>query len=287
MPRDVAIPVRNRRQAMDWSLVLASQGIGHRIDYSETTGWTLSVSAADHANALAHIHQYRLENRHWHWRRPVFSQDVFFDWGCVAWLLLITFFYVWSIARPYLRSIGEMRGTAFAHGEIWRLFTATWLHADPGHFALNAVFGFLFLGLATGRFGPGIGLCAAYLAGAVGNILSGWIHGPSMHGLGASGVVMGALGLITLPSVALLKRNGSRLFAASAFAGLLLFILTGTNPNADVVAHLGGFISGLMLGSLMILNVRLVRKPLVNLSAGILFGLLVILPWWLALMSSH
>ena len=29
---------------MDWSLVLASQGIDHRVDHDEVDGWTLSVS---------------------------------------------------------------------------------------------------------------------------------------------------------------------------------------------------------------------------------------------------
>ena len=61
-PLDILIPARNRRQAMDWSLVLASQGIGHVIDHDEANGWTLAVSAADRAAALAHIHQYRLHN---------------------------------------------------------------------------------------------------------------------------------------------------------------------------------------------------------------------------------
>ena len=51
-PLDVLIPARNRRQAMDWSLVLASPGIEHVVDQNETTGWTLAVAQADvEANA--------------------------------------------------------------------------------------------------------------------------------------------------------------------------------------------------------------------------------------------
>lgn len=51
---DARIPARHRRQAMDWSLVLASQGIEHRIDYDEATGWTLAVPEADYQKADAH-----------------------------------------------------------------------------------------------------------------------------------------------------------------------------------------------------------------------------------------
>ena len=281
---DVLIPARTRRQAMDWSLVLASQGIEHRIDHDEASGWMLTVSAADHADALAHIRQYRLENRHWRWRQLVFSPGLFFDWSCLVWVLLITLFYGWSETRADLRTAGEMTGTVLAHGEWWRLFTATWLHADPGHLALNAVFGFLFLGVAMGRFGSGMGLLAAYLAGAGGNLASGWAHGATMHGLGASGVVMGALGLITFPSFALLRQRASkafRLLAGGVLAGLLLFVLTGTDPDADVVAHLGSFVAGWLLGALLSINPT--GSPRINLIAGIVYAVLVILPWWLAL----
>jgi hypothetical protein len=132
---------------MDWSLVLASQGIEHSIDRDEANGWTLFVSAADHEKALTQICQYRLENRNWRWRRPVFQPGLFFDWSSLAWVWLNIFFYGWSSARADLRTMGTMDGAALAHGEWWRLFTATWLHADIAHLAMNMVFGFLFLGL--------------------------------------------------------------------------------------------------------------------------------------------
>ena len=38
------IPARNRRQAIDWSLVLASQGIEHGIEHLEETGWALTIA---------------------------------------------------------------------------------------------------------------------------------------------------------------------------------------------------------------------------------------------------
>ena len=274
---------------MDWSLVLASQGIEHLIERSEENGWTLSVAAADQEMARAHIHQYRLENRHWRWRRLVFQPGLFFDWSSLAWVLLIVFFYAWSEARADLRMLGRMDGAALARGEWWRLFTATWLHADLAHLAANAVFGFLFLGLIMGRYGPGVGLLAAYLAGLGGNLLAWLVYDQTQHGLGASGVVMGALGLLAIQSFALLKRRNSnafRLFAAGILAGVLLFVFLGTSPGTDVVAHLGGFISGLLLGLLLAAAPRLVQRPRVNLAAGIVFAVGVIFPWWAALTRS-
>lgn len=271
---------------MDWSLVLASQGIEHVINQDEATGWTLAVSETDRRPALEHIRLYRLENRHWRWRRPIFQPGLFFDWSSLAWVALIIFFYGWSEAHTGLRSPGMMTGAALMHGECWRLFTATWLHANLAHLAANAVFGFLFLGLVMGRYGPGVGLLAAYLAGVGGNIVAGFVHEATSRGLGASGVVMGALGLLAIPTFPRLKQrnaNAVRLMAVGIMGGLLLFAFVGVSPGSDVVAHLGGFITGLLLGSLLTLAPHLVARPRIHLAAGILFAALVILPWWWAL----
>ena len=40
-----------------------------------------------------------------------------------------------------------------------------------------------------GRYGPGLGLLAAYLAGVGGNLTAWAVYGESHRGLGASGVV--------------------------------------------------------------------------------------------------
>jgi hypothetical protein len=110
---------------MDWSLVLASQGIEHTTACDEATGWSLAVAKADHENALAQIRLYRMENLQWRWRQPVFQAGLFFDWSSLAWVLLNIMFFWWSEARADLRTMGMMDGTALAHGQWWRLFTAT------------------------------------------------------------------------------------------------------------------------------------------------------------------
>jgi rhomboid protease GluP len=271
---------------MDWSLVLASQGIEHSLDRDEAIGWTLTVAETDYETALAQIRLYRMENRHWRWRRLVFQPDLFFDWSSLAWVGLNIFFYWWSENSADLRTTGMMDGEALGNGEWWRLFTATWLHADLAHLAMNMLFGFLFLGLVMGRYGPGVGLLAAYFAGVGGNYVAWLVYGETHRGLGASGVVMGALGMLAVQSITLLKRrngNAFRIFASGVFAGVLLLVLLGFSPEADVVAHLGGFVTGLLLGSLLAFAPRMIHRPLVNLIAGIMFTVLTFLPWWWAL----
>jgi len=103
---------------------------------------------------------------------------------------------------------------------------------------------------------------------------------------GALGVVMGALGLLTVPSLILPKQqkaNAFRLIAGGLLAGVLIFVMIGVNPETDVVAHLGGFVTGWLLGLVLARVSRFTRRPRVNLVAGILYALLIIIPWFLAL----
>ena len=134
-PHDTSLPARSQRQAMDWSLVLASQGIEHVLDHTEQTGWALVVAEADHPAALAAIRQYRLESRRWPWQRTIPQTGEVYDWFAAAWVLLTVVFYGLSTQRVIFEDVGIVDGTAVAEGEWWRLFTATLLHADLAHLA--------------------------------------------------------------------------------------------------------------------------------------------------------
>ena len=71
------IDARSRRQAMDWSLVLASQAIDTALDYSEEGfGWGLIVAEGDYDRATEAIRLYQLENRRWPWRQELFPGRV-------------------------------------------------------------------------------------------------------------------------------------------------------------------------------------------------------------------
>jgi membrane associated rhomboid family serine protease len=136
-----------------------------------------------------------------------------------------------------------------------------------------------------GRYGPGLGLLAAYLAGVGGNLATGWIHEATLRGLGSSGVVMGALGLLTFPALIVPKQpnaNVFKLIVGGLLAGILIFVMIGVNPETDVIAHLGGFITGWLMSVMLTRFPRFAHSPQSNLAAGILFTLLVLVPWWLA-----
>jgi rhomboid protease GluP len=273
---------------MDWSLVLASQGIETTIEHDPETGWALVVASADLERALNAIRLYEAENPRWRWYQPVIRGAVWFDWTAWVWVALMAAFFVVSESRDGLRVAGVMDTAAFGRGQWWRLFTATCLHADLSHLALNSVVGLLFLGLAMGRYGSGVGLLAAQLAGAAGNLATVWLSGPEHRGLGASGVVMGALGLVAVQTLGLVREHPAwkRHVSAGQAAGVMLFVLLGMAPGTDIVAHTGGFVAGVLLGAALAPWPGLARRAGMNLFAGLGFGVLLGCSWTLALLRA-
>ncbi len=280
------IETPSRRQVMDWSLVLLSQGIESTIEYRADDGrWVLELPDGELTRALTAIQTYEAENRAWPWRQPVFHQTALFDWASLAWAVLIVAFYVLDPARAF-EAGGALSGVAVRHGEWWRCFTAVWLHADLAHLTGNAMFGCLLLGLALGRYGTGRGLLAAYLAGAAANLARCVAVPATRMGLGASGMVMGALGLLAVQYVPTwgVARQPLRYLLAGLSAGVMLFVLLGVAPESDVLVHAAGFVFGVLFGLVLNLQGGSVPRPRFRgeVACGILFILLVIWPWWLA-----
>lgn len=248
----VLIPARGERQAMDWSLVLASQEIRCAIHPpSATMGWALEVDSRDAGPALRSLRQYHRENRRWHTPLAPGAQHLVFHWGVLLWcLLLLVLARAVDAPGSLLRERAIFDTAATATGEWWRPLTATFLHSGIDHLAANLTTGFLLVGLAMGRYGVGPALLGTLLAGVGGNLLAWLWRGRDYLGLGASGVVMAALGMLSV-SLAADARHGRispAVLLRSVLGGIFLFILLGTAPHSDVLAHLGGFLSGAALG---------------------------------------
>ena len=251
MPSSAQLPVRSEEQGREWSLVLLSQGIESALRQDAESGrWFLEMDAAEFGAACRHLRWYVLENRQRRWQSPVAWAGEIFDWRVWFWavFMAVMFWLQWVLPVDLSRA-GRVDGAAVAQGEIWRLFTATTLHGDEAHLLANLASGVLLLGLAMGAWGPGAALLTSGLAGAAGNALTLLVHGPAHLSLGASGVVMGALGLLAAQSVAEAHAPLHRRWLTRGLAGaLLLTVLVGLNPASDVVAHLGGLGAGLVLG---------------------------------------
>ncbi|MBI4662523.1 MAG: rhomboid family intramembrane serine protease [Verrucomicrobia bacterium] len=270
---------------MDWSLVLASQDIAASIERGGDRQWFLIVSAGDHERALQSIRQYRLENRGWRWRQAFFGQDLTWHWCGAVWCIVLAEMFILSTGEfSEIHQAWILHSAAARSGEWWRIFTALILHADLVHLLANLTTGGLLFGLAMGRYGSGCGSLACYLAGALGNVLGLIIHSKPYDGLGASGMVMAALGLIAAPGFSIWKAplGAYRQAGKSVLAATLLFVLLGLNPASDVVAHFGGFAAGIVFGLLLnALPNGVLSQPVVGVGSWIALALLMLWTGWL------
>jgi rhomboid protease GluP len=288
--RYARIVARSQRQAMDWSLVLASQDIHPIIAAPEESNqWALLVDPEKYNQALEAIRVYRLENRGWAWRKELPGSALEIHSGALFWcLFLAVWHWVSTFIWPVLQSAGRMDSLAVRSGAWYRLFTPVLLHSDLAHLMANAVFGVLILGLAMARFGPGITLLVTFAAGVLGNIIGLGFYTFPYTGVGASGMMMGALGLLCIHSFGLWRKSAkaARYILSGVIAGFLIFVLFGLTPGSDILAHLGGFVGGLAFGAVLaFVPENILAKPLPNMLA--LFGLVatIALTWALALRS--
>ncbi len=276
------------REAMDWSLVLLSQGIEATVLHDPEAGCWLVVPPPDQlAAAQESIRLYQQENRAWPFRQPLPWAGAAFDWTAVAWVgLIAVFFALQTQPGSTLGEIGISRAGLVRAGEWWRPVTATLLHADLGHLALNAVFGLMLLGMAMGRFGSGLALLVTLLSGAFANVVPLLWREDWAGSLGASGAVMAALGMLAADSAVqqMQRRQSQRLVIQALAGGVMLFMLVGLSPSSDVPAHVCGFIAGMILGlPLAWLPVTTLHRARWNILAGFGYCALLTCGWMWAL----
>ena len=278
------LQARSQAQALDWSLVLISQGIESTVlQRVEDGAWILEVPGYEAQRAEESIAAYERENSTV-WRHELKGTGLLFDGRAILFYILLAFLWPVMEARPEWKSAGLVIRDAVLQGEWWRLFTGVTLHADVAHLAANVTTGILLTGLAMGCLGMGNALLLSLLGGVLGNVLSMALRDGSTASLGASGMVMASLGLLTAHSFMTARQEKpSLLISRGVIAGCLLVVLLGLSPKSDVIAHVGGFAAGIILGLIaMRFRNALLRRSANAVSAALTIGS-ILLTWWLAL----
>lgn len=177
---------------------------------------------------------------------------------CTVFLLVTTIssFMITGNMGAKVSSVGAVFGSAiFEKGQIYRLFTAMFLHANVEHIVSNMLLLYCLGGIIEKEFGWSKMLCLYFLPGIVGNVASAIYYfqrGEAVQTIGASAGIYGLLGValffcivnrgefnnITISRIILF-------FAFTVFEGLLA-------NNVDIVAHTAGLLTGMILAGVVV-----------------------------------
>jgi rhomboid protease GluP len=160
---------------------------------------------------------------------------------------------------------GAIYAPRVSAGEWWRLLTGMFLHASVFHLVVNMVV-FWKVGMLVERILGNAGYALLYLvSGLCAGVAS--LHAtPGMVSVGASGAVFGVygglLGLLTRYHIYIQFKSILK------FTLFVLFLLANgfyenharQFPRVDMAAHVGGFISGFIMGAILALPLGAIAK---------------------------
>jgi|SRR5579859_2123916 len=135
-------------------------------------------------------------------------------------------------------------------GEYWRLLSAAFVHANIIHIALN-MWCLLYLGRLSERLFGRWQTAVIYLLTGVGGSLLSLAWESDRLSVGASGAIFGLAGAILsgvkFGDLSITSGEKRSIFSSVVFfAGFSFFM--GMRGNTDNMCHMGGFISGLIIG---------------------------------------
>jgi rhomboid protease GluP len=130
--------------------------------------------------------------------------------------------------------------------EIWRLFTAMFLHGDALHLFSNMIALLIFGAYIESNYSKYEFVIIYFMSGLMGNIFSVILLPPYTISLGASGAIFGLIGAAFL--IIILRRDIPLIFIGLLY--VFYFIFSSFSPQINYFAHIFGLIGGFILGYL-------------------------------------
>lgn len=270
---------------MDRSLVLTAMSIEHVVQRA-WWGWCLVVEEDVEAEARLQLSLYEDEQHPPPGATDSPSPPGGIELGVLAYFcVLLSIFYLqgrfgfgidWTAA-------GRVDVGAIREGEYWRTATALTLHRNFWHLLGNLSFGTIFAVMLSRQLGPGLAWLSIVMAGACGNGMNALVQPPGHLSIGASTAVFAALGLLATCSFTfgrLHRDSWARRWAPVVGALWVLTWLGTGDAQTDIVAHLTGFVAGVLLGTVLGRIPRLqTHSPAVQWTTGLVALLGIALSW--------
>jgi membrane associated rhomboid family serine protease len=164
--------------------------------------------------------------------------------------------YILQQANPAFTGRYALIPVAVEDGQYARLITAAFLHAGLLHLGTNMITLYIVGTPLERALGPVRYLTVYLLSALGGSLLSVWLSPQFSIGVGASGAIFGLFGAL----VVLRRRVGAEAGALAVLIGLNL-VISFTVPNISWQAHIGGLVTGVLVGLVIAGTDRLNRRP--------------------------
>lgn len=172
---------------------------------------------------------------------------------------------------------------AVMDGQWWRLVTYMFLHAGAMHLVMNG-FALLYVGMFLEPLIGKLRLASAYLlTGVFAGIMSLMVHGNSVA-VGASGAIFGLYGVFfSLLTTNYLQKTAKTTMMRSLLFFVVFNLLMGMQGNTDNAAHIGGLISGILIGYIFYPGIRNNSSRAKQVALVSILSVCTVLICWLAL----
>ncbi|RNL83337.1 rhomboid family intramembrane serine protease [Halostreptopolyspora alba] len=161
-----------------------------------------------------------------------------------ALLALMGVGFVAQLAAPNVAFALRMENAPVVMGEWYRLLTSAFLHGGVGHLLLNGLALYIFGRPLEEALGHARYLALWVLSAMGGSVLSLLVMPLDHASVGASGAVFGLIGALVV--------MGRRMRVDVRFVLILLglnLLISVMVPQISLIGHLGGLLSGLVLGA--------------------------------------
>lgn len=150
---------------------------------------------------------------------------------------------------------------AVLNGQWWRLITCMFLHGGLMHLVMN-MYGLIFASLFLQPLLGNIKYTLAYFTcGILASLTSIWWH-PATVGVGASGAIFGLYGVATaLLTTRKVSAGSKKAFLISYLIFISINLLFGFMGGVDNAAHIGGLLSGFIMGYILYFFIDTPKPP--------------------------
>eukprot|EP00249_Psilotum_nudum_P011298 c23086_g1_i1 orf=183-1346(+) len=168
-----------------------------------------------------------------------------------------------------LEDMGALEVNKVVHDhQGWRLITCVWLHAGVVHLLANML-GLLFIGIRLEQEFGFLKIGIVYLLSGYGGSLLSALFLQKTISVGASGALFGLLGAMLSELITNWTIYANKCAALSTLVLIVALNLgVGILPHVDNFAHIGGFISGFLLGFILLVRPQLGWVDQANIPPG-------------------